>query len=74
MESIMAETFFNQTKLADRWHISPRTLERWRWQGEGPRFLKVGGRVLYRHDDVLEYEQGRLRASTAEQPASGAAR
>ncbi len=58
----MAETFFNQTKLADR------------WQGEGPRFLKVGGRVLYRHDDVLEYEQSRVRASTAEQPATGAPR
>lgn len=70
----MADTFFNQTKLADRWHISPRTLERWRWQGEGPRFLKVGGRVLYRLDDVIEYEQQRLCTSTAERPVNGAHR
>ena len=30
-------------ELAKRWDISPRTLERWRWLGEGPPFLKLGG-------------------------------
>ncbi len=25
----------NQIELADRWNISERTLERWRWTGEG---------------------------------------
>ena len=29
----------NQRELAERLNISPRTLERWRWLGEGPRFL-----------------------------------
>jgi len=34
----------NQIELSRRWRISPRTLERWRWLGEGPQYLKIGGR------------------------------
>lgn len=56
----------NQIELAARLNISPRTLERWRWTGEGPRFMKVGGRVVYRLEDVEGYEDGQLRNSTAE--------
>ena len=61
----MSEQFLNQARLADRWHISPRTLERWRWTGEGPAFVKIGGRVVYRIDDVEAYENGRRCDSTA---------
>jgi hypothetical protein len=42
----------DQKGLADRWLISPRTLEQWRWQGRGPRYLKIGGRVVYRLTDI----------------------
>ncbi|GLS88932.1 hypothetical protein GCM10010873_39060 [Cypionkella aquatica] len=52
----MRETCLNQTELAARWKISPRTLERWRWIGDGPRFLKIGGRVIYRIEDVEAFE------------------
>ena len=41
-----------QTCLATRWNISPRTLERWRWLGDGPPFIKIGGRVVYRLEDI----------------------
>ena len=53
----MSEICLNQIDLARRWKISPRTLERWRWLGEGPRYLKLGGRVLYRVADIEAYEQ-----------------
>ena len=56
----------NQRQLAARWCVSARTLERWRWVGQGPKFLKLGGRIAYRVQDVEEYEAGRLRASTSE--------
>ena len=46
----------NQHQLSNRWGISPRTLERWRWIGEGPAYLKIGGRVVYRLEDVEAYE------------------
>jgi hypothetical protein len=54
----------NQRELAERLNISPRTLERWRWLGEGPRFLKIGGRVVYRLQDIERYEAEQLRDST----------
>lgn len=62
----MAETHLNQIELAERWRISPRTLERWRWSGDGPKFLKVGGRVVYRLADIEEYERIVSRSSTSE--------
>jgi hypothetical protein len=46
----------NQIELSRRWSISPRTLERWRWLGQGPRYLKIGGRVVYRLEDIEAYE------------------
>ena len=54
-------THLNQIDLARRWKLSHRTLERWRWAGCGPRYVKVGGRVLYRIEDVEAYEAAGLR-------------
>lgn len=51
----------DQTALARRWRISPRSLERWRWLGQGPPYLKVVGKVLYRISDIEAYEQAQLR-------------
>jgi hypothetical protein len=58
------QNHISQHKLAKRWDLSPRTLERWRWTGQGPRFLKIGGRVAYRLEDVEAWEAERLRTST----------
>jgi hypothetical protein len=63
----------HQTDLSRRWNISPRTLERWRWQGKGPRYLKVGRRILYRIEDVLAYESGNMREPRDEKEASSSA-
>ncbi len=54
-----------QEQLADRWLISPRTLEQWRWLGKGPKFLKIGARVLYREEDVDAYEAAQLCQNTS---------
>jgi hypothetical protein len=61
----MSITHLNQVELSRRWSISPRTLERWRWLGQGPQFLKIGGRVVYRLGDVEAYETLQVRTSTA---------
>jgi hypothetical protein len=55
----------HQVELARRWNISPRTLENWRWLGQGPAYLKVGGRVLYRIEDVEAFEAASLQASAS---------
>jgi hypothetical protein len=56
-----ASTRLNQNDLANRWNISPRTLERWRWLKLGPPYLKLGGRVAYRLEDIEAYEAEQLR-------------
>jgi hypothetical protein len=60
----MSVRHLNQIELARRWNVSPRTLERWRWLGQGPVYLKLGGRVSYRLDDVVDYEARCLHANT----------
>ncbi len=50
-----------QIELARRWRISPRTLERWRWLGQGPHYLKIGGRVVYRLEDIEAFEAEKLQ-------------
>lgn len=55
--------FLDQHELAERWRVSPRTLERWRWQKTGPNYTKLGGKVAYAITDVEAYES-RRRAET----------
>jgi hypothetical protein len=51
----------NQIDLARRWQMSERTLERWRWQGCGPHYLKLGGHVAYRLEDIEAFEAANLQ-------------
>jgi hypothetical protein len=59
----MTPPYLTQVELAARWRISPRTLERWRWAGEGLPFTKVGGRVLYSLSDIEGYEAAQRRCT-----------
>jgi hypothetical protein len=54
----------DQNQLACRWRMSPRTLEQWRWQGKGPKYLKIGAKVIYRLEDVESFESESLRLNT----------
>lgn len=60
-----------QEQLASRWHLSPRTLEQWRWLGKGPKFLKIGARVLYREEDIEEWETKQVCQNTSGPLPSG---
>jgi hypothetical protein len=61
----MSHTYLLQTELARRWRMSPRTLERWRWLGLGPRHTKIVGKVINRLEDMEAYEANSLRSSTS---------
>ena len=43
--------FITEDQLSERWHLSRRTLQRWRQQATGPVWLKLGGRIVYPLDD-----------------------
>ena len=47
--------------LARRWGLSHRTLERWRHEGTGPAFMKIGSRIMYRLEDIQAFEKDRVR-------------
>jgi hypothetical protein len=52
--------FLTQDELAERWRMSPRSLERWRGEGFGPAWIRLRGRVLYRIEDVVAFERARI--------------
>lgn len=60
----MEVAHLNQKQLAARWSVSEASLERWRSEGIGPKFLKICGRVLYRQVDIEAYEESCLATST----------
>lgn len=61
----------NQDQLARRWSLSPRTLERWRSMGTGPAYLRLGGRVAYRLEDVEAFEAAGRRDSLRDSGGGG---
>jgi hypothetical protein len=58
----------NENQLAERWGVSVRTLQAARIKGGGVPFIRIGRSVRYRLEDVLAYEQARLRTNTSETP------
>jgi hypothetical protein len=44
-----------------------RTLQRWRGEGNGPAYLKIGKSVRYRHSDLTNYVNSCVRTSTTDQ-------
>ena len=56
---------FTTQQLADRWKIRTQTLQKWRVANEGPRYIKIGGRVMYRIDEIIRYEQTRTFCGTS---------
>ncbi len=46
--------------------ISPITLRKWRWEGKGPKFIKVGRKVAYRKSDIDEFIEAQVRRSTSD--------
>jgi len=65
--------FFNQNEAARYLRLSPRTLERHRVAGTGPRFTKLGRRVVYRISELETWATERTFASTAEADEARAA-
>jgi hypothetical protein len=61
----MSEQLMTQEELAFRWKISEATLERDRSLKQGCRYLKIGGLIRYRMQDVLEYEDACIREPRA---------
>lgn len=59
------KTYLTQFETAEFLRISERTLERWRVEGNGPRFRRFGRRVVYAKSDIEAWADGRCYQSTS---------
>lgn len=48
-------TLMTEIELSEQLNVSLASLRRWRLEGRGPRFVKVGSLVRYRPEDLDEW-------------------
>lgn len=64
------ERLLTEGELAKLWGVTPSLLQKMRYEGRGPRFVRIGRLVRYRITDVTRYLEENC-VSTKSQPASG---
>jgi len=63
-----AQVFLTAPEAAALLRLSPITLSRWRIQGYGPQWTKMGPkRVCYALDDITAFTDSQKRTSTSDQ-------
>ncbi len=55
----------DEPTLAGRLGVSRSTLQSWRYNGRGPRFIKLGRMIRYRNSDVDAYLSANTRGRVA---------
>lgn len=60
------QNFYRTKKAAEILGLSHRTLERWRFEGQGPVFRKFGKLVVYAETDLTQWSDGQIRTSTSD--------
>jgi predicted DNA-binding transcriptional regulator AlpA len=58
--------YLNTLETARRLGLKPKTLERWRWAGSGPPFVKLGRCARYDQRVVDAWAAERSRTSTSD--------
>ena len=64
-ESVQTQRYDNNA-AAEYIGLAPQTLNRWRGEGRGPRFMKLGSRVVYDQADLDEWLAANRHQSTSE--------
>ena len=64
----MDDKLLTAQQLAERWEnkVQLRTIERWRSTGQGPKFMRLGGKVLYPIAEVEAFEDRSTVGSVSE--------
>ena len=60
------ESLLTQDEVSNMLDLAVPTLRKWRWEGKGPKFVKLGGRILYRESDIWAYINENVKSSTSE--------
>jgi hypothetical protein len=66
-ENILTKRFrLSEKELANYWGVTRNTLQKWRSNKCGPAYIKIGAKVIYTREAIIEYEQGRMFRGTGE--------
>ncbi|KAA0591980.1 hypothetical protein J2848_003831 [Azospirillum lipoferum] len=60
------DIYFTDEEAAEQLRLSAWTLRQWRCKGRGPKFMKIGRRVLYRKKDILSFVTSNTYSSTSQ--------
>ncbi len=66
LQSLEIDRLLHEAEVAEILSVKVSTLRRWRWSGEGPRFLKLGGAVRYDTQQLKDYLAKQVRSSTSD--------
>lgn len=56
MQQSDSNSILPESALACRYGKTVRTLQRWRVDGYGPVYLRIGGSIFYRLEDIEAFE------------------
>lgn len=59
------DKYITTKELSKRWKINPNTIEHWRSAGFGPKFIRIGRKILYSLNSISEFEQMNTAENTA---------
>lgn len=51
----MSKSYYNVEEAAAHLSLSRHTLNKWRCQKRGPRFIRFGKSIRYRHEDLATF-------------------
>ncbi|MCZ6770495.1 MAG: helix-turn-helix domain-containing protein [Proteobacteria bacterium] len=55
-----------EQEAAEILNMEVSTLRKWRWAGDGPKFIKIGAAVRYDPQALKDYIAERVRTSTSD--------
>ena len=61
----MGTPYLTSKELAERWKLTVETLKKWRIAGKGPPHRKLGGRILYKFEEIQKIEDAAIRYHTS---------
>lgn len=64
---LTTDDFLTTDEVAERYRVVPGTVRYWRHIGYGPRWIKVGRRVIYPGTEIKRFEDS-LKAQTCGSP------
>ncbi len=70
MQNQEQEKYLSEKALAKRWGVAPRTLQKWRWRGIGPPYIKIGIAVRYTPENIKKFEEENMHSTTSKSRSS----